>query len=202
MDTFDNPSEILSSSEILLCFIKRTHGGNGESFIKDYVNQWLKLSGLIENHEFRNLLNRLLKLKHVVSLYELIEGQVANLTIDYSHEIHKEELTLKQREKIENLIDFETKQPATIVNGKIVKFSAEGFVTALKRFIYRLFVNQAFEAYKFVIDQIEYHKQVVSSREQQIQSQLNNPEATGLPTPGSQLQGGSFSLIRSIIIKT
>ncbi|KAF0511307.1 e3 ubiquitin-protein ligase [Gigaspora margarita] len=228
--SLDNPSEILSSLEILLCFIKRTPGGNGESFIKDYVNQWSTLSGLIENHEFHNLLNRPLKLKHIISLYELIEGQVANLTIDYIDEIYKEELTPKQREEIENLIDFDTKQPATIVNGKIVKFSAEVFATALKRFIYRflqtekqkvtdplylyicepslhfwppaiseledlddsfpdsLFVNQAFEAYKFVIDQIEYHKQVVSSREQQIQNQLNNPESTRLPptTPGSQ----------------
>ncbi|CAG8835423.1 20346_t:CDS:2, partial [Gigaspora margarita] len=51
-----------------------------------------------------------------------------------------------------------------------------------------LFVNQAFEAYKLVIDHIEYHKQIVSSREQQIQNQLNNPEATRLPpaTPGSR----------------
>ncbi|CAG8571195.1 9728_t:CDS:2 [Gigaspora rosea] len=51
-----------------------------------------------------------------------------------------------------------------------------------------LCVNQAFEAYKFVMDQIEYHKQMVSSREQQIQNQLTNPEANRLPPapPGSQ----------------
>ncbi|KAF0487084.1 e3 ubiquitin-protein ligase [Gigaspora margarita] len=202
--SLDNPSEVLLSLEILLCFIKRTPGGNGESFIKDYVNQWSTLSGLIENHEFRNLLNKPLRLKHIISLYELIEGQVANLTIDYIHEIYKEELTPKQRDEIENIIDFDTKQPATIVNGEIVKFSAEVFATALKRFSYRflqndklkvtdplylyicetsqdfwppaiselenldesfpdsLFVNQAFEAYKFVMDQIEFHKLMVS----------------------------------------
>ncbi|CAG8831095.1 1880_t:CDS:2, partial [Gigaspora margarita] len=35
---------------------------------------------------------------------------------------------------------------------------------------------------------VHYHKQIVSSRAQQIQNQLNNPEATRLPpaTPGSQ----------------
>ncbi|KAF0550869.1 e3 ubiquitin-protein ligase [Gigaspora margarita] len=218
LDTsLDNPSEILSSLEILLCFIKRISGGNGESFIKDYINQWSTLSRLNENDEFRNLLNLPLKLKHIISLYELIEGQVANLTIEYTHDKYKEKLTSKQPEEIENLIDFETKQPAKIVNGKIEKFSAEVFATALKRFIYRflqnenqketdplylyicepslhfwppaiselknldesfpksLCVNQAYKAYKFVEEQIGYHKKMVSSREQQVQNQLNNP---------------------------
>ncbi|CAG8818279.1 16418_t:CDS:1, partial [Cetraspora pellucida] len=198
MDTsFDNPSEILSSLEILLCFIKRTPGGNGESFIKEYVNQWATLSGLNENYEFCSLLNKPLRLKHLISLYELIEGQVANLTIEYTHGKYKEELTPKQRDEIDNVVEFGVKQPATIVNGKIIKFSAEAFATALRRFIYKflqaekqketdplnlyvcepslhfwpliisetenldelfpesLLVNQAFEAYKYVTDQIE-----------------------------------------------
>ncbi|KAF0463382.1 hypothetical protein F8M41_000183 [Gigaspora margarita] len=34
MDTFDNPSEILSSLKILLCLIKWTPGGNGKNFYK------------------------------------------------------------------------------------------------------------------------------------------------------------------------
>ncbi|CAG8590736.1 35426_t:CDS:2, partial [Racocetra persica] len=232
MDTsFDNPSEILSSLEILLCFIKRTPGGNGESFIKDYVNQWSTLSGLSENHEFRSLLNKPLRLKHIISLYELIEGLVANLTIEYTHEKYKEELTPKQREEIDNIIDFEVKQPASIVDRKIMKFSAEVFATALRRFIYRflqgekqketeqlvlyvcepslhfwpsiisetenfdelfpgsLLVNQAFEAYKYVIEQIEHHKQMASLREQQIQNSLN-PEATRLPPAVPAAQRG------------
>ncbi|CAG8736704.1 10864_t:CDS:2, partial [Dentiscutata erythropus] len=134
-----------------------------------------------------------------------------------------EELILKQRGEIDNIVDFETNQPATIINGKVVKFSAEVFATALRRFIYRflqgeiqketdplylyicdpsmhfwppiiseledleesfpesLLVNQAFEAYKYVMDQIEAHKQMVSLREQQIQNRLTNPEATNLP---------------------
>ncbi|CAG8503791.1 15158_t:CDS:10 [Dentiscutata erythropus] len=99
--------------------------------------------------------------------------------------------------EIEKIIDFETKQPATIINGKVMKFSAEVFATALRRFIYRflqgqkqketdplclyicdsslhfwppviseledlkepfpesLYVNQAFEAYKYITEQIE-----------------------------------------------
>ncbi|CAG8722142.1 14270_t:CDS:2, partial [Dentiscutata erythropus] len=234
MDTsLDNPSEILSSLEILLCFIKRTPGGNGEISIKEYVNQWSTLSGLNENNEFRSLLNKSLKLKHIISLYELIEGQVANLTIEYTHDKYKEELIPKQRDEIDNIIDFETIQPATIINGKVVKFSAEVFATALRRFIYRflqgekqnethplnlyicdtslhfwppviseledleesfpesLLVNQAFEAYKYVMDQIEVHKQMVSSREQQIQNRLTNPEATRLAPPTPVVQKGA-----------
>ncbi|CAG8435114.1 11795_t:CDS:10, partial [Scutellospora calospora] len=135
--SFDNPSEILSSLEILLCFIKRTPGCNCEILIKEYVNQWTALSGLNNNHEFRTLLNKPFKLKHIISLYELIEGQVANLTIDYIHDKYAEELTPEQREEIKKIIDFEAKQPATMINGKVMKISAETVATALKRFIYR-----------------------------------------------------------------
>ncbi|KAF0407966.1 e3 ubiquitin-protein ligase [Gigaspora margarita] len=172
--SLDNLSEILSSLEILLSFIKRTPGGNGESFIKDYVNQWLKLSGLIENHEFHDLLNRPLKLKHIVSLYELIEGQVANLTIEYIHVKYKEGITPQQEDEIENLIDFESNKPAIIANEKSVTDplflyicdpSLHFWPPAISELEYldesfpdSLFVNQAFEAYKFVMDLIWFDK--------------------------------------------
>ncbi|CAG8640945.1 7712_t:CDS:1, partial [Diversispora eburnea] len=76
--TFDNASKLLSSLEILLCFVKKILVGDGEILINEYVNQWMKLSNLLDNESFIGILNTSLKLKHLVALYELVEEQVAN----------------------------------------------------------------------------------------------------------------------------
>src|SRR5438034_10697381 len=60
---FNNASEILSSLEFLLCFVKRIAVGDGEMSIKDYVSRWVKLSSLFAHEGFSKILNIDLRLK-------------------------------------------------------------------------------------------------------------------------------------------
>ncbi|GES90916.1 hypothetical protein GLOIN_2v1785271 [Rhizophagus clarus] len=127
----DNASEILSSLEILLCFVKRTAVGDREKPIKDYVSQWMKLSSLSEHEGFAKILNVNLRLKHLVSLYELVEEQVADIKIRYIHEKYKENLSADMEKAIINSVDFE--QQTTMKKA----IPAEAFALALKRFMLR-----------------------------------------------------------------
>ncbi|PKC14796.1 hypothetical protein RhiirA5_495093 [Rhizophagus irregularis] len=129
---FDNASEILSSLEILLCFIKRTAVGDGEKSIKDYILQWIKLSSLYENAGFSKILDIDLRLKHLVSLYELVEEQVANVKIKYIHDKYKIPLSADMEATILQSVDFENQ--TTTMEGII---PAEAFALALKRFMLR-----------------------------------------------------------------
>ncbi|CAG8762672.1 19564_t:CDS:2, partial [Dentiscutata erythropus] len=78
-------------------------------------------------------------------------------------------LTSIQRDDIKNIIDFETKQPATIINGKVT-VPLYSYICDPSLHIWppviselidlegsfpSLLTNQAFEAYKYVMDQIE-----------------------------------------------
>ncbi|RIA99608.1 hypothetical protein C1645_849990 [Glomus cerebriforme] len=128
---FDNASEILSSLEILLCFVKRTAVGDGDKSIKDYVLQWMKLSSLYEHAEFSKILNIDLRLKHLVSLYELVEEQVANIKIKYIHEKYKASLSADMEAAILQSVYFE-QQTTTKEN-----IPAGAFALALKRFMLR-----------------------------------------------------------------
>jgi len=123
----DNFSELLSSLEILLCFIKRTFIGDGELFLSDFINQWIQLSKLTENTRFDNILSYDLQLKHIVSLYEIIEEQVADIIIDKKF---KEPLTDVMKDDLDNAIDFD--------GGNKEKIPADAFVIAMKRFIQRI----------------------------------------------------------------
>ncbi|RIA89917.1 hypothetical protein C1645_805996 [Glomus cerebriforme] len=127
----DNASEILSSLEILLCFVKRTSVGDGDKSIKSYVSQWMKLSSLNEHGGFSKILNIDLQLKHLVSLYELVEEQVANVKIRYIHEKYKTPLTVDMETAILQSVDFEQQTTTK----KIIP--AEAFALALKRFMLR-----------------------------------------------------------------
>ncbi|CAG8454752.1 3616_t:CDS:10 [Acaulospora morrowiae] len=145
--TFDNASELLSSLEILLCFVKKTSIGDGEISINEYVSQWMKLSSLLDNESFSNLLNAGLKLKHLVALYELAEEQVANGVIKYINDKYKEPLTSELEQEITLALDFqfvrqeENEDPLSQNNSNEQKrIPAEYFVSALKRFMLR-FLN-------------------------------------------------------------
>ncbi|PKY59722.1 hypothetical protein RhiirA4_516266 [Rhizophagus irregularis] len=129
--TLDNASEILSSLEILLCFVKRTAVGDGEIPIKDYVSGWMKLSSLYAHEEFSRFLNIDLRLKHLVALYEFVEEQVANIKIKYIHDKYKAQLSIEMKNAIIKSVDFE--QQAT--TKEIIL--AEAFTLALKRFMLR-----------------------------------------------------------------
>ncbi|PKY30496.1 hypothetical protein RhiirB3_447614, partial [Rhizophagus irregularis] len=129
--TIDNSSEILSSLEILLCFVKRTAVGDGNRSIKDFVLQWMKLSSLYEHREFSKILDIDLRLKHLVSLYELVEEQVADIKINHIHEKYKEKLSADMKTAIMKSLDLE-KQTTT---EKVIP--VEAFALALKRFMLR-----------------------------------------------------------------
>ncbi|CAG8488111.1 5420_t:CDS:10 [Diversispora eburnea] len=132
IDKITTITELFSFLEILLCFVKRTSVGDGEILIKDFVNKWMKLSNLIENNEYKNLLNLDLKLKHLIALYELIEDQVANVTIKYIPEKYRENLDDKLEDEISRVVDFD--QKTTTQEPRI---PAEAFAIALKRFMQR-----------------------------------------------------------------
>ncbi|CAG8734289.1 13006_t:CDS:2, partial [Racocetra persica] len=45
--SFENPKDLLSTLEMILCFLKRTSGGDGNTLITDYIENWMK------SHYFR-----------------------------------------------------------------------------------------------------------------------------------------------------
>ncbi|CAG8439285.1 11270_t:CDS:10, partial [Acaulospora colombiana] len=124
----DNASEMFSFLEVLICFIKRTSSNDSEMLINDFVHRWIKLSNLIEHKEYNNILGIGLKLKHVVALYELIEDQVANTTIRYLPQDLRIPLDEDLKEAIEKTLDFDQ---------KMIRFPADAFAIALKRFMQR-----------------------------------------------------------------
>ncbi|CAG8450066.1 601_t:CDS:10, partial [Dentiscutata heterogama] len=136
--SYDNASELLSHLEILLCFVKKTSVGDGEILIEEYVNQWIKLSNLFTNESFNNLLKIGLKLCHLVSLYEIVEEQVANGIIEYIDDKYKSPLTPELEQEIITSLDFELRQRQFLeFEFEMTKIPAEDFVSALKRFMLR-----------------------------------------------------------------
>ncbi|GBC10143.1 hypothetical protein RclHR1_09380003 [Rhizophagus clarus] len=127
----ESASEILSSLEIILCFIKRTAVGDGEISIKDYVSRWMKLSLLSAHEGFSKILNIDLRLKHLVALYEFFEEQVASIKIKYIHEKYKAQLSAIMKAAILKSVDFDQQASA----GR--KIPADAFALALKRFMFR-----------------------------------------------------------------
>ncbi len=164
--TLDNVEGILSSLEILLCFVKRAAVGDGEKSIEKYVKQWMKLSSLIEHAGFSKFLNIDLRLKHLVALYEYFEEQVANLKIRYIHEKYKASLseeafaislkrfmlrflTLENQKEMEPLCTYLQDSslnfwPSTVPENLIDELFPEN-----------LMVANTFEAYEFTVNKIE-----------------------------------------------
>jgi hypothetical protein len=131
--TLDNASEILSSLEILLCFVKRTVVRDKDIFIKDYISRWWKLSSLSIYDEFSKFLNFDLQLKHLVAFYEFVEEQVANIKIKYIHDKYKAPLSADMKTSILKSVDFEQQKTTTV--GQLIP--ANAFALALKRFMFR-----------------------------------------------------------------
>ncbi|KAG9292714.1 hypothetical protein G9A89_008302 [Geosiphon pyriformis] len=134
----ENGSELLSSLEILLCFVKRTAIGDGDMLITDYVHQWIQLL-IIENDGISRMLQVGLQLKHIVALYELVEDQVADVAVECIESQYKEPLPNELESRLIEILDFETQQLQTrkdYLHSK-KKLPAEAFSTALKRFILR-----------------------------------------------------------------
>ncbi|CAB4467000.1 unnamed protein product [Rhizophagus irregularis] len=140
----NNSSELLSLLEILLCFIKRTSVGNGELSLIEFINQWVQLSSLTEDSRFETILSFNLQLKHIVSLYEIIEEQVADIMIQFVDKKYKKPLNEEMEEEIDNAIDYENRNKE--------KIPVDSFIIAMKRFIQRVLQIENYENYK------EYHK--------------------------------------------
>ncbi|RIB12125.1 hypothetical protein C2G38_2201522 [Gigaspora rosea] len=129
----ENPKELLSTLEIIFCFLKRTSGEDCNILITDYISKWMKLAVLKKNNSSYDLLTRSrLQLKHVVALYELIEEYVAEVVLSCIPLKYQNKLNESMKLEIMDAIDIER-----TVSSKFIKIPAEAFVTALKRFIVR-----------------------------------------------------------------
>jgi len=129
--SLENASQLLSSLEILLCFLKRTEVCNGEMLITDYIEQWSLLSEMTQ--ELGRILQVGLQLKHIVALYELVEDKVADVVVSCVDGKYKAELSSSMESDIMGAVWFD---PQTQIHGKRL-LPAEAFATALKRFILR-----------------------------------------------------------------
>ncbi|KAF0525877.1 e3 ubiquitin-protein ligase [Gigaspora margarita] len=145
--TLENPNELLSTLEMILCFLKYTSGGDCNMLITEYITQWMKLSVLKENNSsYKLLLKAGLQLKHVVALYELIEEQVADVVINYIPIKYQAELSdLIQQDIIES-IDLDQEQQ-TSKAATATKIPAKAFMIALKRFVIRYLSNNTGELF-------------------------------------------------------
>ncbi|CAG8477178.1 1481_t:CDS:10, partial [Racocetra fulgida] len=157
--SFESASKLLSCLEILLCFVKRKLISDSEILISEFVKQWAKLSVLVDNELFMNILKVDLRLKHVVALYELIEEQVANKVITYVDDKYAEPLTSDLEKDISDALDFDITNDvdseetdlkpmdddSLIVeeNKKVKKIPAEAFASTLKRFIFRYLMKES-----------------------------------------------------------
>ncbi|CAG8457944.1 2929_t:CDS:1 [Racocetra fulgida] len=128
-----NESELLSALELLLCFVKRTAGSDGNITLKNYIQHWVKLSVLTENKALEKVLNTGLQLKHVVALYEIVEGKVADIMIESITIKYKASLTREIEKEIVASCSFDEKDIK--LNANLI--TAEAFMNALKRFMFR-----------------------------------------------------------------
>ncbi|CAG8447585.1 8222_t:CDS:10, partial [Acaulospora morrowiae] len=135
----ENPTELLSELEILLCFLKQT-SGNREMKIIDYLSKWMRLSTLTESDRFCRMVKEL-RLKHVISLYEMVEEKVAEVEIESLDEKYKDKLSKQSQDEIVAGVDFDGVGRNLIRKHKIPH---EAFATALKRFMFRYLRSERF----------------------------------------------------------
>ncbi|RUS34694.1 hypothetical protein BC938DRAFT_479135 [Jimgerdemannia flammicorona] len=87
----DIAPDLLSDLQMVLCYLERTQGGDGEMFLADYCRGWLNqhcalggmrssLSVLTDEVFARTCLGEV-RLKHVVAAYEVIEDMVFDLLL-------------------------------------------------------------------------------------------------------------------------
>ncbi|KAF0485179.1 e3 ubiquitin-protein ligase [Gigaspora margarita] len=135
----ENPKELLSALEIILCFLKRTSGSDRDTLITEYIESWMKLAVLKENNNsYKLLLKAGLQLKHIVALYELVEEHVADVVATCIPQKYQEKLGYSMQREILDAIDLESlEQGEQAKSSKNSRIPAKAFATALKRFIIR-----------------------------------------------------------------
>ncbi|CAG8651126.1 18286_t:CDS:2, partial [Acaulospora morrowiae] len=138
----ENPTELLSELEILLFFLKQTLGDR-EMNIIDYLSKWIKLSALTGSDQFCKMTKEL-RLKHVISLYEMVEGKVAEVEIESLDEKYKYKLSKQLQDEIVAGVDFELSHGVGRNRIRKLRIPHEAFATALKRFMFRYLRSERF----------------------------------------------------------
>ncbi|KAF0511337.1 e3 ubiquitin-protein ligase [Gigaspora margarita] len=135
----ENPKELLSTLETILCFLKRTFGSDRDILITEYIESWMKLTALKKYGNSYKLLLRIgLQLKHIVALYELIEEHVDDVVATCIPQKYQEKLDDSLQHDILDAVDLESlEQGEQAKSSKILNIPAKAFATALKRFIIR-----------------------------------------------------------------
>ncbi|CAB5376156.1 unnamed protein product [Rhizophagus irregularis] len=131
----NNLPELLFLFEAIFYSIKELSVKNNKLIILDFVNRWLKSARY--NVEFISILGEF-SLKYIVELYELIEEQVADSTINNIDNKFKTPLIQQTKDLINNIIDYYPKSQQDIQ-----LIPAKAFSLALKRFIYRFLLNDS-----------------------------------------------------------
>ncbi|KAF0511754.1 e3 ubiquitin-protein ligase [Gigaspora margarita] len=140
---FDNPTKLLSELEILLCFLKRTSGGDPEMEITKYY-EWMKFSAITENLQFHQVVSGL-KLKHVVALYELVEEKIADVEIRHLSHKYRANLPQQMKEEINAFVDFDKSHVVGRSSIKMSKIPHRIFELALKRFMFRYLSSELYD---------------------------------------------------------
>ncbi|CAG8746867.1 7497_t:CDS:2, partial [Dentiscutata erythropus] len=150
VSTFDNPTELLSKLEILLCFLKRI-SGDCEMEISDYINKWERLSALNATPQFQKIINGL-RLKHTVALYELFEEIVADVEIEYLSDKYKVKLQQNLKNEINAGVDFEQSHGTGGSDINKLKIPHRAFAIVLKRFMFRYLTSEMYNSDEVLAD--------------------------------------------------
>jgi len=105
---------------------------SGGDIITQYIIQWMKLETLEKDAEMKKILGAGLELRHVVSLYELVEDRVADKLIDCVDQTYKCQMPADVKAELMNSCEFED------TSGRLGKIPADAFAKALKRFALRI----------------------------------------------------------------
>ncbi|CAG8507631.1 2484_t:CDS:2, partial [Racocetra fulgida] len=142
---FDNPTNLLSELEILLCFLKRTSDRDPEMEITKYRDKWMMRSlTLTENLQFHKMVSGL-KLKHVVALYELVEEKIADVEIECLTSQYMVVLSQQMKNEIDAFVEFEQSHGVDCSDIKLTKIPYRVFELALKRFMFRYLSSEMYD---------------------------------------------------------
>ncbi|CAJ0844967.1 5026_t:CDS:2, partial [Entrophospora sp. SA101] len=109
---------------------------NNDTDHNEFVENWMKLSSLLENKTFSKLLKSELRLRHVIALYELIEEQVSIKMVQYIDNKYKVPIDEETKEIIIKFVKFDQ------FSIQEKKLPAEDFIIALRRFMYRTLLGE------------------------------------------------------------
>ncbi|RGB33408.1 hypothetical protein C1646_816080 [Rhizophagus diaphanus] len=153
-----NLSDLLFLFEIMLCFIKELSIQDNNMLILDFVDQWLKLARY--NIVSIDILKEF-SLKHIIAYYVLIEEQVANSIIHNIGDKFKIPLMQQMKDSINKFLLVNSNIENQNLNTYILDFTLDLWTDDIKQeLIEKLFptcllVSHAYDAYTFIVSEIE-----------------------------------------------